>query len=120
MPPEADMIECFSFEKHRAMGSKKLQIAVILLVVGALSVRPSLSFAARMGTACNIFYVQPNDKAGPCHHQAFPLKDKHIEVGFAPIPGILFEVHRFLMPRNPLFIFLVSSADLRKVTPLRC
>ncbi len=102
------------------MESKKLSIAVILLIIGALSIMPSLSFAARLGTACNVFYGQQNDKAGPCHQKAFPLKDKNLEAGFPPTSGILFDIHWLLVTPNPAYFFLTPSADLWKVTPLRC
>jgi hypothetical protein len=104
----------------RFMESKKISIAVILLIIGALSIMPSLSFAARLSTTCNIFYGQQTDKAGPCHQKASPLKDKNLETGFTPTSEILFDVQRLLITPNPTYFSLVPSADLWKVTPLRC
>jgi len=102
------------------MESKKLLIAVILLIIGALSIIPSLSFATRLSTTCNVFYGGQNDKAGPCHQKASPLKDKNPETGFSPANIYLFNIQWLSIISHPAYFPFSPFADFWKVTPLRC
>lgn len=102
-------------------GFRKAGFIILTLLVLILVSGPSLSYASKLPSACNIFH-KSSAKAGVCGHRAMLSKslDKFFDSKPAYVGSADFAVESYALAsnRSPFFFYLPSN--LTQSDPLRC
>jgi len=94
-----------------------LTTAIIAFLLG-----PSLAFASKLPTVCNIFHKNHTDKSGHCGHQGVSSKiqDKSLELGAVLFFNVDSETSHFLIIQNNPSSFSFPFGSNAQSNPLRC